>query len=378
MIASGSGDPQPRRILMTLDAVGGVWRYSLDLASQLVARGWNVVFAGFGPAPDETQASEARSIAPLVWLPGPLDWMATRPEELRDVSRQLSVLADDFDVDLLQLNLPSQAAFLETRRPVLTVSHSCVPTWFRAVRRSDPPEDWAWHEDVNREGFKRADLVVAPSASHAEALVETYGSLRGLRVVHNASRAETWQVTSKKPYVFAAGRWWDDGKNGAVLDTAAAKSQWPVVMAGPWLGPNGQVAHSHHAQAIGSLSHSDTMARSAEAAVFVSPSLYEPFGLSVLEAARAGSALVLSDIPVYRELWDGVALFADAREPDEFAAAINCLAKSSERRRELGRRARERSLTFSVERQASEMDALYRHLTPPHSPAPLEISSRGL
>ncbi|MER8608904.1 glycosyltransferase family 1 protein, partial [Mesorhizobium sp. M1233] len=31
--------PRPRRILMTVDAVGGVWRYALDLARQLVAGG---------------------------------------------------------------------------------------------------------------------------------------------------------------------------------------------------------------------------------------------------------------------------------------------------------------------------------------------------
>ena len=47
----------------------------------------------------------------------------------------------------------------------------------------------------------------------------------------------------------------------------------------------------------------------ARTAVFVSPALYEPFGLAVLEAAQAGCALVLSDIPTFRELWDGVALF---------------------------------------------------------------------
>ena len=376
MIAGSSTTTQPRRILITLDAVGGVWRYSLDLAAQLVEQGWEVILAGFGPSPDEVQASEARAIGPLVWLKGPLDWMAGHPDDLRLVGQELDRLADDFDVDLLHLNLPSQAAFVSTDRPILTVSHSCVPTWFRAVRRSEPPQDWAWHEAVNRQGFERADLVVAPSASHAEALVETYGPLRSLRVVHNASAARV-NLEAKMPYVFAAGRWWDEGKNGGVLDSAAARSQWPVLMAGSWDGPSGQTIPCHHAQALGPLPHEETLGRAAQAAIFVSPSLYEPFGLSVLEAARAGAALVLSDIPIYRELWDGVALFADPREPGELAAAINCLAKSAPQRRDLGRKARERSLPFSVEKQASEIALLYRDLIPARLEGPFLLPQRG-
>ena len=34
------------------------------------------------------------------------------------------------------------------------------------------------------------------------------------------------------------------------------------------------------------------------------PARYEPFGLSILEAALSGCALVLGDLPSLRELWD--------------------------------------------------------------------------
>ncbi len=47
----------------------------------------------------------------------------------------------------------------------------------------------------------------------------------------------------------------------------------------------------------------------AAATVFASMARYEPFGLAVLEAAQAGMRLVLSDIPTFRELWDGAAIF---------------------------------------------------------------------
>ena len=48
---------------------------------------------------------------------------------------------------------------------------------------------------------------------------------------------------------------------------------------------------------------------------------YEPFGLAVLEAAQAGCALVLSDIPTFRELWNGAAQFVP---PGDDAARSPC------------------------------------------------------
>ncbi len=60
----------------------------------------------------------------------------------------------------------------------------------------------------------------------------------------------------------------------------------------------------------------------ADSSVFASCARYEPFGLAVLEAAQAGMALVLSDIPSLREIWDGAAMFADPRDAAGFAAAL--------------------------------------------------------
>src|SRR3546814_15067984 len=64
------------------------------------------------------------------------------------------------------------------------------------------------------------------------------------------------------------------------------------------------------------------------AGIFVSPSLYEPFGLAVLEAAMSGCALLLSDIPTFRELWDGAAVFTPAGDSDALADRLQAMAAS--------------------------------------------------
>ena len=353
--------PLPRRVLMTVDAVGGVWRYAMDLAAAMRDCGVEPLIVGLGPQPSPEQRREANSIGRLEWPAQPLDWMVEDESELDRVPHLLSELALRHSVDLLHLNLPSQAARITAELPLVTMSHSCVASWFAAVRGSGLPEAWAWQKRLNRLGFDRADLVLAPSRSHAATLTRTYGAIPDLAVVYNASR-NACSVGTKENFVFAAGRWWDEGKNGAVLDRAAADIGWPVVMAGACEGPNGQRLAIMYADHEGELSHDRTMRLMSKAAIVVSPSVYEPFGLVALEAARAGAALVLADIETYRELWEGVALFADPGDPAAFAEAANRLTEDAKLRADLGRRAQLRSADFTVEAQRDAVLAAYRRV----------------
>src|SRR5947199_312178 len=81
------------------------------------------------------------------------------------------------------------------------------------------------------------------------------------------------------------------------------------------------------------------------AAIFASPALYEPFGLTVLEAAAAGCALVLSDIPSFRELWSGAAVFVDPADSESLHRALRDLSADDHQRVGLQRAAYEHSLT---------------------------------
>jgi glycosyltransferase involved in cell wall biosynthesis len=62
-------------------------------------------------------------------------------------------------------------------------------------------------------------------------------------------------------------------------------------------------------QPLGFLDHIELCDWLRRARVYISAARYDPFGLLPLQAALNGCALVLSDIPSYRELWDGVAHF---------------------------------------------------------------------
>jgi glycosyltransferase involved in cell wall biosynthesis len=349
---------RPRRILMTTDAVGGVWRYSLDLARALTAEGNSIVLAGLGPEPSPAQAAEARAFATLTWLRTPPDWMTRDEKELDRLPGELDVLVSAHAIDLVHLNAPAQAVSLDFRFPIVAVSHSCVVTWLNAVRGDVIAADWAWQRRRNSAGFERADAVIAPSQSHADMLQACYGPIARLSVVHNGALPAP-AAEKREAFVFAAARWWDEGKNADTLDKAAATAPWPVYAAGSLNGPDGQRAHLDNCNALGAIGYAEVRRLMARAGIFVSTSIYEPFGLAALEAAMSGTPLVLADIPTYRELWDGVALFFAARDAHGLASCIARLAGDDELRRQLGTHAADRARRFSLPVQAGATSEIY-------------------
>jgi glycosyltransferase involved in cell wall biosynthesis len=90
----------------------------------------------------------------------------------------------------------------------------------------------------------------------------------------------------------------------------------------------------------------------AGAVALVHPSLYEGFGLTALEAMRAGTPVVAGRSPGIEEVCGDAALYADPRDPAALAAAIAEVAGSPELRRELAERGRRQADGYSWARCA--------------------------
>src|ERR1700712_3753225 len=101
----------PHRVLMTVDAVGGVWRYAMDLVASLQNSNVQFLIAGVGPRPTAAAQAEFRSLdnVELVWTDTTLDWMADREGVLDSVAPAVTHWTRKWCPDLLHLNLPSQA-----------------------------------------------------------------------------------------------------------------------------------------------------------------------------------------------------------------------------------------------------------------------------
>jgi glycosyltransferase involved in cell wall biosynthesis len=192
-----------------------------------------------------------------------------------------------------------------------------VLSWWEAVKRRPAPPAWDRYRREVERGLRAADVVVAPTRAMLDAVGRHYAVGDEARVIPNAVAPRNGHRALRERVVLAAGRLWDEAKNLVALDRVASRLPWPVEVAGE--PPD---ARPRQVRLLGRLGREELGRRQARAAVFCAPALYEPFGLAPLEAAQAGCALVLGDIPSLREVWGDAALFADPRDDDELADAL--------------------------------------------------------
>ena len=90
------------------------------------------------------------------------------------------------------------------------------------------------------------------------------------------------------------------------------------------------------------------------AAAVVCPSVYEGFGLPLVEAMAAGAPLVCSDIPVFREVAADAALFVPPADDDAWARALADVLSDPDRARALAARGAARARAFSWRNTADQ------------------------
>ncbi len=111
-----------------------------------------------------------------------------------------------------------------------------------------------------------------------------------------------------------------------------------------------------------SASDSDLEDAYRRAAVFVTTSHYEGFGLPVLEAMARGIPCVVSNIAAHREVAGGAAIYADAANVEEFADSITSLLDDATGRRRRSEEGLERANKFSWQETARRTLRVYERV----------------
>jgi glycosyltransferase involved in cell wall biosynthesis len=354
------------RVLSTADASGGLWQYHVDLAAGLAGIGIQTVLAVTGPALPEEQRAAALAVPGLELVDTGLsiDGLTDSASALRAAGSEISDLAAARGADIVQLNSPALAAETRFRVPVVAVHHVCLAAWWEAVHGCALPAEFAWRTELVRAGLQAADTIVVPSAAFGAAVARACRLASPPRTVHYGRAPVALPPYAPHDFVFTAGRLWDEGKNLDLLDEAAGRIPVPVRAAGPIEGPNGAAVVFDNIDCVGNLRAEELAGWLLARPVFVSAALHEPFGLSVLEAAAAGCPLILSDIPVFRELWEDIAIFVPARDGEAFTRAIGRLVADDFERAVMSRASSERAKLYSRDAMAAQMAAIYRSLLP--------------
>lgn len=303
----------------------------------------------------------------------PLFGMEDPHETLEAAGQWLLELEQHIQPDIVHLNDLVHGG-LAWQAPVLLVAHSCELSWWRAVKKQPAPAQWQPYRELVQHSMQRASMVAAPTSTMLTNLCNLYGSMQsGIVIVNGRSfpgllPAPELKVPVMDPLVFCVGRFSDEAKNVGALTQIADRLPWRVCVAGE-CGPEYNPARTPaNVRKLGFLSDDNLAQWLARASIYAAPAHYEPFGLSILEAARAGCALVLGDIPSLREIWGDAAEYVDPDNPEELLRALNHLIDHPQRLREMMERAWRHSQRYSDSRMAAGYMHCYRLLQDSHIP----------
>ena len=353
------------RVLITTDAVGGVWTFSSELSEGLLLRGHAVALLSFGPAPSDEKRAWAdvqkRRFGPCFDFSvseSPLEWAECNEAALTAGEPALHRVAERFLPDLL---LSNQFCFGAVRLPIprVVVAHSDVLSWAGACRPAAlAPSRWLrQYCELVTDGLMAADAVIAPTHAALDDLARKFPFPQRSSVIPNGRRVTlTEPPPRRKLQAISAGRLWDRAKGLDILD--GCDLPLPVLLAGETrFGDESLPEVSSNVRLLGRLAAADLQAAFQGSALYLCTSRYEPFGLAPLEAALCGCALALRDLPSLREVWGDAALyFEDART---LGAILRLLAGDHAALEAAQRNAQRRAAGYTVERMTDAYLAIF-------------------
>ncbi len=359
----------PRRILMTTSRDEASWVHCLELTSALGRCGIEVALATLGDPPAPEQLEESLRLPNLQVFPSRFSeqWETCPWDEVERASQWLLQLERFVEPDLVHLHHPIYGATL-FRAPKLVSGTTCPLCLWRALHVEDGSDRWLEYRAAVERGVSGADMLVTPTTATLVDLTSHLGPPRMARVIPDGRSPRQVAPGTKEEIVLSRARPGDRVVNVEALDDLARGLPWQVVVAG-----DDEAAESGEPRAaapaksgalrwLPGLRREQRLGWLGRASVFALPSRHAPSGLPVLEAALAGCALVLGDIPSLRETWEGAALFVDPDSAKDLRRGLELLIGEPKGLHGLARRARSRALALSPERRAAAFLEAYSDL----------------
>ena len=124
-------------------------------------------------------------------------------------------------------------------------------------------------------------------------------------------------------------------------------------------------AVSEHAsiEYIGDVSNNQLINLYSNAKILIFPSFYEGFGLPPLEAMSCKCPVILSDIPVLKELYEDAALYINPHDIKDIENMILKLLNDNQLRNDLIQRGLDQSKKYSWKKSANKIISLIKEIS---------------
>lgn len=289
---------------------------------------------------------------------------------------------------------PPDLLFIPSSAMPLVLPRRCVTTihdvGFLQERTYRSTYELGYLEWSTRRAVERASHIITVSQFSKDALITSFHADPGRVSVISLAAVSPPHISEEvvtnvrachrllRPYLICVSRI-DVRKNLALLLRAFAQLkesrayEGDLVLVGP-LGFGGEgivermgahpFASSIHY--VGWVSELDKFALIAGADVFVFPSVYEGFGIVVLEAQSLGVPIVCSYTTSLPEVAGEAAAFVDPHSADSIADGILRVLGESEYRRDLITKGRENATRYSWQRTAKQTWDVFEHVLAMH------------
>src|SRR5438270_4071040 len=166
-------DRRLERVLMTADTLRGVWTYALQLIRNLPSVEFTLATMGAPLSVSQRQQAALLQNLKIRESDFALEWMNEPWDEVDRAGQWLLQIAREIAPDLIHLNGYTHAT-LCWNAPVLVIAHSCIVSWWHAVKVAEPPPQYDEYRRRVRAGLIAADLVIAPTRAILDSLRENY------------------------------------------------------------------------------------------------------------------------------------------------------------------------------------------------------------
>lgn len=357
---------------------GGIGRYVRELTAALAVFPQNDFdFRLFAAG---AKRSSPTPIPQFKWQPTPISpkWFARIWQRAR-----LPIPVEIFTgaVDLFHATDFVLPPTLPQTRTLLTV-HDLS---FVRVPEAASPRLKAYLDDVVPRSVRRSDHVLADSQATKDDLIALYDLsadkitvlLSGVDARFQRSTGDTSAILQKykiqQPYIFAVGTVQPRKNYSRLIEALALLRQQGLplhlVIAGgrgwledPIYATMRTTRMQEYVNFIGFADDADLPALYSAAACFAFPSLYEGFGLPVLEAMGCGTPVVTSNISSLPEVAGDAALMVDPHSVEAIAESIRALVEDETLRTNLVTKGYSRAQMFTWEKSARHLLQIYQRL----------------
>ena len=347
----------------------GTTRYTFELAKRLPALAPDVSWLYFAPGPLHKQFAEAGKHKNVQVIVSPWQKYWTQSRLVLDLFR--------YRPDVLFMPIQQLPLMRPWKMRTVAVVHDLA---FHMYGQQTTFKDWALLHAFTAQAAREADAVITVSGATATDVADYYGRTEQVSVIHHgvdvaqfAAKGSGKDLRKKypklqAPYILYVGQI-QPRKNlerlvGAFERVREKRPDWQLVIAGGhgWLQDSilQRVKRSSAREAIylpGRVPGELLPALYQEAAVFTLPSLYEGFGMPILEAMAAGVPVVTANVSSMPEVAGKAAVLVDPMSEDSIADGI---LRADARRERLVNKGLERVEDFSWEETAKETLAVLR------------------